>query len=117
MQAGHLSASPDDDYKEETKDTFYDRYARFKEFGLKVEYPPIMGADYIIEHLNNLGWYSSSGMGVTSLSYQEIEAYIRLTNASLSPNEVLLIKQMSSLYASYCQEKNPNAKIPYKRAN
>jgi len=116
MQAGHLSATPDEEYKEEEKKTFRDRYNRLKSFGLKIEFPPIIGVEYILEHLDRLGWVSSSGMGITSISYQEIESYIRLTNTSLTPDEVLLIKEMSSLYASYSQEKNPNVTLPYKRA-
>jgi len=115
MQAGHLSATPDEEYKEEEKKTFGDRYKRFKDL-IKIEYPPIMGAEYLLEHLNNLGWASSSGMGIVSVSFQEIEAYVRLTNSSLSPDEVLLLKQMSSAYVAYSQEKNPNAILPYKRA-
>jgi hypothetical protein len=75
--------------------------------------PVVQGAEYLVQHLNNLGWCGSSGMGMTPLSFTEIKAYIDVTKASLTPDEVLLIKRMSQLYVGYSQDTNPSQKTPY----
>ena len=72
--------------------------------------------EYLVVHLNNLGWCGSSGMGITSLSFQEIQAYNDLTNAQLSPDEVLIIKKMSVAYVSQSNDKNPHKSPPYKHS-
>ena len=75
--------------------------------------PNIKGAEHILHHLNVLGWCSSTGMGITALSYTEIKSYSDLTNTPLDPDEVMLIRQMSSAYCSNVQDKDPSAKAPY----
>lgn len=70
--------------------------------------PDIKGAEYLINHLNNLGWCSSNGMGAVSLSFTEIKAYIDTTDTPLTGDEVLLIKRMSQAYVSELNDKNPN---------
>jgi len=71
--------------------------------------------EYLVVHLNNLGWVSSNGMGISSISFQEIQAYNELTNAHLSPDEVMILKNMSLAYCQEIQDKNPNKKAPYSK--
>lgn len=70
--------------------------------------PDIKGAEYILNHLNNLGWCSSSGMGVVALSFTEIKAYMDITDTPLTCDEVLIIKRMSQAYVAELSDKNPN---------
>jgi hypothetical protein len=75
--------------------------------------PDIVGAEYLLEHLNNIGWCTSTGMGLVSISFQEIDAYMSRCQINLSGDEVLLIKKMSQAYCSQVQNKDPSAKAPY----
>lgn len=52
-------------------------------------------------------------MGAVPLSFHEIDAYNRLTYASLSADEALLIRKMSSAYCSELNDRNPRKKPPY----
>ena len=76
-------------------------------------YPDISGLEHILHHLNNLGWCSSNGMGLTSLSFLEVQAYIELTDTALSADEVLIIKRMSQAYVNELQDKDTMKKSPY----
>jgi len=78
--------------------------------------PDIKGAEHILHHLNTLGWCSSTGMGITALSFTEIKAYSDLTETPLNSDEVLLIRQMSQAYCSNVQTKDPSANAPYSEA-
>ena len=80
---------------------------------LPIPLPDISGGEHILLHLNNLGWCSSNGMGITALSYTEIKAYRDLTETPLNSDEVMLIRQMSQSYVSYVQNKDPQKKAPY----
>ena len=64
-------------------------------------------------HLNNIGWYSSNGMGLVPISFGEIKAYMELTATPLTPDEVMIIRRMSQAYVNNVQNKDPNAKPPY----
>lgn len=75
--------------------------------------PELYGMEYLINHLNNIGWVSSNGMGITSISFQEIQAYNDLTQSHLSPDEVITIKKMSSAYCAELNDKNPHKKPPF----
>jgi len=79
--------------------------------------PNIEGLEYLISHLNALGWCSSNGMGVTPLSYTEIDAYNRSTESFLNGEEVLLLRKMSSNYVRFLNDKNPNTQAPYKNSS
>lgn len=79
----------------------------------KLLYPDVSGLEHILHHLNNLGWCSSNGMGLTSLSFLEIQAYIELTDTALSADEVLIIKRMSQGYVNELQDKDTLKKSPY----
>lgn len=51
-----------------------------------------------IRVLDELGWALSAGMGLVSISYSEIKAYVELTGEMLSPWEVTMIRRMSEAY-------------------
>jgi hypothetical protein len=79
------------------------------------EYPPpnITGAEYLVHHLSNMGWVSSSGMGIVPISFTEIKNYIDVTECSLTGEEALILRKMSEQYCKYVQDKNPKTKAPY----
>ncbi len=79
----------------------------------KMEFPDIEGAEYMLSHLNNLGWCVSNGMGINALSFLEIQAYINTTETSLTAEEVLIIKRMSQAYVNEVQDKNSMKKAPF----
>ena len=83
--------------------------------GKDLPLPNIDGAEYLLHHLNNLGWVSSNGMGITPISFTEIKNYIEVTESSLTGDEALLLRQMSSYYCSHLQDSNPNSKAPYSK--
>ena len=79
----------------------------------KQVYPDVENLEYLLEHMNNLGWCSSNGMGLTSLSFLEIKAYIELTETALSSDEAMIIKRMSQAYVNELQDKDTMKKSPY----
>jgi len=52
-------------------------------------------------------------MGLSAISFQEIDAYMSRCNISLSGDEVVLLKQMSQAYVINVQNKDPHAKAPF----
>ena len=61
--------------------------------------PNLDGAEYLVTHLFEAGLVQSTGMGVTSLSWSEIESWLRVTQLNLSVWERITIKSMSEVYA------------------
>ena len=55
----------------------------------------------------------SSGMGMIPLTFQEIKAYMELTNNPLNSEEVLLIRQMSQAYISELNDTRNEREAPY----
>lgn len=55
----------------------------------------------------------SSGMGMIPLTFQEIKAYIELTNNPLNSEEVLLIRQMSQAYIAELNDTRNEREAPY----
>lgn len=51
-------------------------------------------------------------MGQDAISFQEIEAYARLTDADISPDEVVLIRHMSTEFVRWMSDKDPSKKPP-----
>jgi len=78
--------------------------------------PSIKGGEHILHHLNALGWCSSTGMGITALSFTEIKAYSDLTETPLNSDEVMLIRNMSKEYCTNVQNKDPSKQAPYSEA-
>lgn len=77
------------------------------------DFPILKCGGYLIEHLENLGFFMSSGMGMIPLTFQEIESYMRITNTPLNSDEVIIIRQMSQLYIQEINDTNPESKAPY----
>lgn len=104
-----MNSTPDEikDYKPNNSKTWGDR------LGNSLPMPEIYGLEYLVSHLNNIGWLSSNGMGITSISFQEIQAYNELMKAHLSPDEVMTIKNMSNAYVRELNDKDPFKKAPY----
>lgn len=77
-----------------------------------LEPPDIEGFEYIIYHLQDLGYTDSEGNG---LSYQEIDSYSRLTGVVLSSWDASTLKSLSSDFASQLQKRDVNEETPYKQ--
>ena len=61
--------------------------------------PNLDGAEYLVTLLFEAGLVQSSGMGVSALSWAEIESWLYVTHLNLSVWEKLTIKNMSEVYA------------------
>lgn len=72
--------------------------------------PEVEGAAYVIHMWNEAGLMSSTGMGITPLTWLEIDAWMRLTGSKPVLWERLMIRELSQAYvAEYnaaCAEKN-----------
>lgn len=55
----------------------------------------------------------SSGMGMIPLTFQEIKAYIELTNTPLNSDEVMLIREMSQAYIAEINDTRNEREAPY----
>lgn len=55
----------------------------------------------------------SSGMGMIPLSFQEIKAYMELTNTPLNSDEVMLIREMSQAYIAEINDTRNEREAPY----
>lgn len=79
------------------------RLTSFKELDADspfLKFPDIDGAEYLIALLQEAGLMQTNGMGVTPLSWQEIESWLRATELNLSVWEKLVIREMSEAYVS-----------------
>jgi hypothetical protein len=61
--------------------------------------PNLDGADYLVTLLFEAGLVQSTGMGAVSLSWSEIDSWLRVTQLELTVWEKLTIKSMSEVYA------------------
>ena len=59
---------------------------------------PFVVATHMLDWLDELGWSGSTGMGPAPLSFQEIEAWSRLTKTPLEPWEALALRTASAAY-------------------
>ena len=75
--------------------------------------PDVQGAEYLLQHLENMGWFESGGMGGITLSFKEINAYMQSMDIPLTRHEILILRRMSSYYLSYSGNKDPSTKMPY----
>ena len=50
-----------------------------KDLGFDLEFPDLSGAEYLISHLENMGYCENSGMGYVALSFTEIYNYMKAT--------------------------------------
>jgi hypothetical protein len=77
--------------------------------------PDLYGADYLVHHLDRLGWVEYGFSGALPLSYKEIHSYMETTKTPLNPEEVYLIREMSMSYLSQLNNNDPSAKMPYNK--
>ena len=71
-------------------------------------------ASYIIELLYSAGLMSSNGMGPVPLSWQEIDAWLRVTEYELPMMERLLVRQLSIEYVDeLVQATDPQRPAPF----
>lgn len=78
-----------------------------------IEFPNLKGADYLIEHLQNMGYALNGFSGRVPLTYSEIESYSRLMKVDFLPAEVKLLIDMSNAFVSESGNKDPLAYAPY----
>ena len=88
-------------------------FEELSKYGKKIEFPELKGAEYIVSHLDNLGWALQGANGYIPLTFQEIYAYMQATQTPLNSEEVLLIKKMSEAYVAQSYDKDPMARMPY----
>lgn len=74
-------------------------YKDFDETSSFLSMPSLDGAEYLVTLLFEAGLVQSTGMGVTPLTWSEIESWLRVTQLKLSVWEKLTIKNMSEIYA------------------
>lgn len=73
-------------------------------------------AGYLVALLHSAGVATATGMGLTGLSWQEIEAWARCNDFEgvLSPKEYRAVWRLSRVYtAEYSDASKPDAKAPY----
>lgn len=62
-----------------------------------------------------MGFGQYGQMGLVPLSFQEIGAYVEYAKVPLTAQEVTLIRELSEIYCSYTNNKNPKVKSPFKK--
>jgi hypothetical protein len=103
-----LASCPVDTTKEKVKDK-RNRFQRLEQSNPnapELVLPEIEGAEYIISLLHEAGPVGSNGYGVEGLKWSEIHSWIASTGLFLSSWEVLLIKELSDVYASEYNKSN-----------
>lgn len=77
------------------------------------EMPETVGGEWLISDLFEVGPVASGGMGISGVSWSEIEAWMRATRTQLEPWEADALHRMSGAYASaYSASQDPDQK-PY----
>jgi hypothetical protein len=77
-----------------------------------LKYPDIEGFEYIIEYLEDLGFYDKEGNG---LNFQEIQAWSNLTGVELSAWEATTLKHLSAEFSSQMRKTDKDEPTPYKK--
>lgn len=86
----------------------------YKALNKTIELEKIEGLEFVIYHLQKLGYGQFGAMGLIPLSYSEIGAYVEYANVPLTGDEVVLIRELSELYCSFSNNKSPSVKSPFK---
>jgi len=81
--------------------------------GKTPQFPDVKGAEFLINHLNNMGWSRAGAMGIVPITFEEIRAYKEVTNSSFSGEEAILLYKMSENFVRYAQNRDPSVKAPY----
>lgn len=74
------------------------------------------GSEYLVAFLHSAGTASSSGMGLTGLSWQEIEAWVRCNDLTdiVTPRDLKTVYMLSRVYAGeYYKGSQKGATAPY----
>lgn len=90
-----LHAVPDGS---KTRKSRYDTYKEADPESLFLQLPDLEGAEYIIGMLHEAGLMLRTGMGPVPLSWQEIDAWMRVTETNPELWERILIKDLSEAY-------------------
>lgn len=79
--------------------------------------PPITsGSEYLVAFLHSAGSASATGMGLTGLSWQEIEAWVNCADMKgiATPRDLKTVHMLSRIYAGECAKASQKgAKPPY----
>lgn len=79
----------------------------------QLEMPEMMGFEYLVQYLFEVGPVGSNGFGPEPLSWQEIEAWSRLTQTDLDTWEALTLRKLSADYSSQLSKSaDPKCKAP-----
>lgn len=82
--------------------------------GIDVIFPPITHFQYILNILEDLGYYINSENGILPLTYQEINSFLQATNIKLNRLEITTLKQLSLSYVNtYYSSKDETFEQPY----
>lgn len=76
--------------------------------------PIIKSNQHLIGYLQDMGYYLSTGMGMSPLPFTEIKAYIDLMKLDLSIWEVSTLREMSVAYVSQHNNNYDDTESPYK---
>lgn len=92
------------------------RLQRLKKQGVTPKRPPC-SLPHIIDRLTEIGLTESNGMGVSPLSWREIEAWQVVTQMALPPWEARLIRRLSLEYIAESQRaESENCPSPWRTA-
>lgn len=89
----------------------------YKDLNKNIDLEKIEGLEFVIYHLQKLGYGQFGAMGLIPLSYSEIGAYVEYAKVPLTGDEVVLIRELSELYCSFSNNSNPNIKSPFAARN
>lgn len=76
----------------------------------------IPGSEYLVAFLHSAGTATATGMGLTGLSWQELEAWVRCTDNEgiVTARDLKTIHTLSRVYANeYAAASQKGAKPPY----
>ena len=74
------------------------------------------GSEYLVAFLHSAGTASATGMGLTGLSWQELEAWVRCSDMEgiVTPRDLKTVYMLSRVYAKECALATlKGAKAPY----
>ena len=70
---------------------------------------------YLVEWINEIGFYNSNGMGAVTISFLEIQAWANLMQIVPTPLDVQVLRQMSQAFISMRElAKKPETLDPLK---
>jgi hypothetical protein len=75
-----------------------------------------LGSEYLVAFLHSAGTASATGMGLTGLTWQELDAWVRCTDQEgiITPKDLKVVHMLSRVYANeYSLAGKKDAKPPY----